>query len=409
MTNEKPKLRAINVHPIQHENQPMLLLDDPLHLSETSIAVPRHLGLLLMLMDGTRDLSGLEASLQVQAGVRLAPGALEYLLAGLDAAYLLDNERFRQARAAAVEAYRSTPFRPLTLDGASFNGSAEVTAAQLQGYLDGLPPAPAEPEGEAAPIRGVISPHIDYQRGGPVYAEVWRAAAEAARQAELVIILGTDHQGGEATLTLTRQSYATPFGVLPTEQGLVDAMAGALGEEAVFGEELNHRHEHSIELAAVWLHYMRGGEAVDLLPILCGSFGAFVAGRGEPASHEPFARAVEVLRPAMDSRRTLVVAAADLAHIGPAFGDRHGVDFIGRAQQRNFDERLMASICAGDAESFFAQIRDDGDRRHICGLPPIYLALRLLGEAQGRQAGYALCPADPQGLSFVSIAGAVLR
>lgn len=409
MTNENPKLRAVNVHPIQHENQPMLLLDDPLHLSDTTIAVPRPLAALLMLMDGTRDAPRLEAALQVQAGVRLGPGLLEQLLAGLDAAFLLDNERFRQARAAAVEAYRAAPFRPLTLDGASFDGRVEMTSAQLQGYIDALPPAPAEPEGEAAPIRGVISPHIDYQRGGPVYAEVWRAAAEAARQAELVIILGTDHRGGEATLTLTRQSYATPFGVLPTEQSLVDALAGALGDEAVYGEELNHRQEHSIELAAVWLHLMRGGEAVPLLPILCGSFGAFVAGQGQPADHEPFARAVEVLRPAMAGRRTLVVAAADLAHIGPAFGDRHGVDFIGRAQQRNADERLMASICAGDAESFFAQIRDEGDRRHICGLPPIYLTLRLLGEVQGQQAGYALCPADPQGLSFVSIAGAVLR
>lgn len=408
MTNENPKLRAVNVHPIQHENQPMLLLDDPLRLSDTSIAVPRPLAALLMLMDGTRDPSRLEAALQVQAGVRLAPGLLEQLVAGLDAAFLLDNERFRQARAAAVETYRAAPFRPLTLDGASFDSRAEMTTAQLQGYLDALPPAP-QFEGEAAPIRGVISPHIDYQRGGPVYAEVWRAAAEAARQAELVIILGTDHRGGEGTLTLTRQSYATPFGVLPTEQSLVDALAGALGDEAVFGEELNHRQEHSIELAAVWLHLMRGGEAVSLLPILCGSFGAFVAGQGQPADHEPFARAVEVLQPAMAARQTLVVAAADLAHIGPAFGDRHGVDFIGRAQQRNADERLMASICAGDAESFFAQIRDEGDRRHICGLPPIYLTLRILGEVRGQQAGYALCPADPQGLSFVSVAGAILR
>lgn len=408
MTNENPKLRAVNIHPIQHENQPMLLLDDPLRLSDTSIAVPRPLAALLMLMDGTRDPSRLEAALQVQAGVRLAPGLLEQLVAGLDAAFLLDNERFRQARAAAVETYRAAPFRPLTLDGASFDGRAEMTTAQLQGYLDALPPAP-QFEGEAAPIRGVISPHIDYQRGGPVYAEVWRAAAEAARQAELVIILGTDHRGGEGTLTLTRQSYATPFGVLPTEQSLVDALAGALGDEAVFGEELNHRQEHSIELAAVWLHLMRGGEAVSLLPILCGSFGAFVAGQGQPADHEPFARAVEVLQPAMAARQTLVVAAADLAHIGPAFGDRHGVDFIGRAQQRNADERLMASICAGDAESFFAQIRDEGDRRHICGLPPIYLTLRILGEVRGQQAGYALCPADPQGLSFVSVAGAILR
>jgi MEMO1 family protein len=409
MTRHKPKLRPVSIHPIQHENQQLLLLDDPLHLSESAIAIPPGLATLLMLMDGTRDEAGLEAAMQVRAGLRLPSGLLAHLLDSLDAAYLLDNDRFRQARAAAVDAFRSAPFRPQTVDGVSSEAGPKA-ATELQAYLDALPPLPSEPQDqEAAPIRGAVCPHIDYQRGGPVYAQVWHAASDAARQAELVIILGTDHRGGEAALTLTRQSYATPFGVLATDQELVDALAAALGEEAVFGEELNHRQEHSIELAAVWLHFLRGGDPVPLLPILCGSFGAFVAGQGEPAAHEPFARAVEVLRPAMAARRTLVVAAADLAHVGPAFGDRHGVDFIGRAQQRNADERLMASICSGDAESFFAQIRDEGDRRHVCGLPPIYLALRLLGDVQGVPAGYDLCPADHQGLSFVSIAGAVLR
>jgi hypothetical protein len=34
--------------------------------------------------------------------------------------------------------------------------------------------------------------------------------------------------------------------------------------------------------------------------------------------------------------------------------------------------------------------------------------LRLLGPSRGEPAGYAVCPADAQGLSYVSIAGAVL-
>ena len=409
MTSENPKLRPVNVQMIQHQNQPMLLLDDPLHLSEAAIAVPQALATLLLLMDGTRNLAGLEAGLQVRAGIRLQPGVLAQLLEALDTAYLLDNDRFRRARAATIEAYRSAPFRPQTVDGIAFETSPEVAAEELQALVDTLPPPATAAEEDGASIRGVVSPHIDYQRGGSVYAEVWRAAADAARRAELAVVFGTDHRGSEAALTLTRQSYGTPFGVLPTDQDLVDALAGVLGDEAAFGEELNHREEHSIELAAIWLHFVRRGEAVPVLPVLCGSFGAFVAGQGEPAAHEPFAQVAHVLQSVMARRRTLVVAAADLAHVGPAFGDAHGVDFIGRAQQRNADERLLASICAGDAEAFFAQIRDEGDRRHICGLPPIYLTLRVLGEAQGRPAGYALCPADPQGLSFVSVAGALLH
>lgn len=385
----------------------MLLLRDPLGLSDMTIAVPQPLAPLLGLMDGARDEAGLEAALQVRAGVRLAPGLLPKLLADLDAAFLLENERFAEARAAALRTYREAPFRPLTLDDASFPPESDAASAHLQAYVDALPPS--EPAASDSPIRGLISPHIDYQRGGPVYAEVWRAAAQAAREAELVLLLGTDHHGDNGTLTLTRQSYATPWGILPTDGDVVEALAAALGEEPALAGELHHRSEHSVELAAVWLHFIRGGEPVPMVPILCGSFGDFVAGHGDPATYEPFAAALSALREAMASRRTLVVAAADLAHVGPAFGDPYGVDFVGRARLRNADERLLEAICKGDAPAFFEQLKAEGDRRHVCGLPPIYLTLRLLDEARGEPAGYALCPADPQATSFVTIAGVILH
>ncbi|MGQ9599389.1 MAG: AmmeMemoRadiSam system protein B [Anaerolineae bacterium] len=405
----KPKLRELEIRPIQYQGQPMVLLRDPLKLSEAILAIPQPLAPVLALMDGTRDEAGLEAALQIRTGVRLAPGLLSKLVTDLDQAYLLDNERFAQAKSEALRAYREAPFRPLTtLDGSGAASDPDQAAAQLQSHIDALLPPASEPTNSAS-VRGLITPHIDYQRGGSVYGEVWRVAAQAAREAELVILLGTDHQGTDRTLTLTLQSYATPWGILPTDQPSVQALAAALGEEAAFAHELHHRSEHSIELAAVWLHFIRDRQPVPLVPILCGSFASFIAGQDDPAKYEPFVVALEILRELMKTRRTLVVAAADLAHMGPAFGDRYGLDFVARAQLRNADERLLATIYAGDATAFFAQLKAEGDRRHICGLPPIYLALRLLEPAQGEPAGYAICPADPQGLSFVSIAGVILR
>jgi len=384
----------------------MVLLRDPLQLCDTNIAIPRALAPLLGMMDGTRDGAGLEAALQVGAGVRLAPGLLARLLSDLDNAYLLDNQRYSAAKAELIRAYRDAPSRPATLGGASFSSEPEQAAAFLQAYVDGLP---SERSGQGTgAIRGLVSPHIDYERGGPVYAEVWTAAGEAAREAELVVVLGTDHQGSAGTLTLTRQSYATPWGVLPTDSKVVDALAGVLGEDEIFAEELHHRGEHSIELAAVWLHFVRNGEPVSMVPILCGHFGDFVAGRADPSEHEPFAAALALLQDVMTMRRTLVVAAADLAHMGPAFGDPYGLDFIGQAQMRNADGRLLEAVCGGDADSFFEQLKAEGDRRHVCGLPPIYLTLRLLEAARGEPAGYDLCPADPQGMSYVTIAGVTL-
>ncbi len=132
---------------------------------------------------------------------------------------------------------------------------------------------------------GLLSPHIDYGRGGEVYAQIWKRAALAAREAELVILLGTDHYGSDL-FSLTRQNYATPYGVLPTDTEIVDRLAAAIGEDAAYAGELRHRGEHSLELVAVWLHHMRAGKPVPLVPILTGSFHPFMEDGIEPQDDE---------------------------------------------------------------------------------------------------------------------------
>jgi AmmeMemoRadiSam system protein B len=106
-------------------------------------------------------------------------------------------------------------------------------------------------------------------------------------------------------------------------------------------------------------------------------------------------------------RRVLVVAAADLSHVGPAFGGQP-VDLLGRARLQAADEMVIERVCAGDASGFFELIRRNGDRNNICGLPPIYLTLRLLNSARGMLVAYARCPADEQSTSWVTIGGILL-
>jgi AmmeMemoRadiSam system protein B len=106
----------------------------------------------------------------------------------------------------------------------------------------------------------------------------------------------------------------------------------------------------------------------------------------------------------------VIVAAADLAHIGPAFGGSFPIDRIRYEQLQVSDEILIETITDGDAAAFFRTIAAEGDRRNICGLPPIYLTLRLLGDnVRGKLTGYDRCPADEEDTSFVSVCGVVLR
>jgi len=217
--------------------------------------------------------------------------------------------------------------------------------------------------------------------------------------------------GSAGSITLTRQHYATPWGVLPTHQGAVDAMVEVLGEEAAFREEVHHRSEHSIELAAVWLHYVRGGVPCQVVPVLCGSFHHFTSGLAHPAEEERFDAVVTALRQALEGRNVLAVSAADLAHVGPAFGDPHPVSESEQRELSAADDELLRACCEGGADAFFQQVAAEQDRRRICGLPPTYLMLRFLGEARGEVVGYAQCPADHDGGygSLVTIAGVLLR
>jgi AmmeMemoRadiSam system protein B len=117
---------------------------------------------------------------------------------------------------------------------------------------------------------------------------------------------------------------------------------------------------------------------------------------------------LEALNAATTGRRVLVVAAADLAHLGPAFGGDE-VDATRRERLRDADDELIERMCAGDWSGFFNAVRRVEDCNNVCGLSPIYLALRMLGGAKGEKISYDLCPADDNDTSFVSVCGVVLR
>ena len=259
----------------------------------------------------------------------------------------------------------------------------------------------------AADIKGIISPHIDFPRGGPIYGNVWATAAPSVEEAELIVILGTDHNGGEGGITLTRQSYETPWGVVPADQDVVDGIVALAGEDAVFAGELRHRGEHSVEAALIWAHYLMMDKPCCVVPILCGSFKSFIHQKVNPSTSSAVSATIEVLRGTIAKRRIIIVAAADLAHVGPAFGDVLPLDLAARARLEAQDRRLMEILTKADPEAFLEEIRTDGDQRRVCGIPPIYITLAVLAGMTGTPAGYAQCPASEDGTSIVSICGMV--
>lgn len=385
----------------------MWLLNDPWRMSDRQILVPQVLAQMLILCDGTRTPEKIHADLCAQIGESIPLTAVISAIDELDNNFLLFNERFEAERQRLLDAYRSQPFRPPALADLSYPSSPQ----ELSGLFDRYGRAHKSSEVSGWHGRGVISPHIDYQRGGPVYAQVWQRAAPSVLEADLVLIFGTDHNGSPGRITLTRQAYATPFGILPADLGLIDHLADALGPESAFAEELNHRTEHSVELSAVWLHHIfvqAGITPCPMVPILVGSFHHFLNNGHHPADDPTFNRFLTALRRETSGRRVLTVGSVDLAHVGPAFGDSFAMDSSRRERLTAEDKRLMDAVTRGDAAEFYRQIWAKQDRNRICGFAPLYLMLRHLDATGGMQVAYEHCAADQTDTSLVSICGILI-
>ncbi|MEZ4656603.1 MAG: AmmeMemoRadiSam system protein B [Caldilineaceae bacterium] len=402
----------MDIKPFHEQGRAYWHLSDPLRLSEHALLLPEHWGALLSFCNGKHDVQTINRLLRAQYGVTMSVAQTQEVINALDQACMLENDRSLAARRQAAAAFRNLPFRPPALAGGAYPAEPESLRRMLDNYLAAAKELPAAAsDGTPTTYRGLLSPHIDYARGGAVYADVWQEAALAAQAADLVIIFGTDHYGNDP-FTLTRQHYATPYGVLPTALPVVDALAETIGAEAAYAGELRHRNEHSLELVAIWLHHMRNGQPCAVVPILTGGFHHFIYNGAQPIHDTLIQDVLKTLAAHCQQRNVLIVASGDLAHVGPAFGGR-ALNAVSRERLQHDDEKLLAQMQQGDANGFFEEIRRVKDGNNVCGVSPIYLTMRLLealnGSVRGAQVAYATCPADAQNTSVVTVGGVLFH
>jgi AmmeMemoRadiSam system protein B len=150
----------------------------------------------------------------------------------------------------------------------------------------------------------------------------------------------------------------------------------------------------------VFLRYLYAGRRdFTIVPILA-SFAHEALARGQGVEQDGavprfFDALIETI--VTSKRRVALVAGADLAHVGPRFGDPAPVSAAERVRIEREDRAMLESVVAGDAGAFFESVARDGDRRRICGLSPIYAVLRVLGGRAGALRHYGQWP-DPQGV-----------
>lgn len=383
-TKGLPKLRDLEAIHYKAQGQDMFCLRDPFHLSDAQLHVSPDVFVIASFFDGTRDIRDVQTEFLRRFGVLIKSEDVQRVVDALEQAHFLEGESFEQWRKSVEAEFRGQPVRQPILAGGCYPEDHRDIGNFLEQFfkVSGGPGLPAARTSDK-PLRGLIVPHIDIRRGGKTYAFGYKAFAEAAPP-ELVVILGVAHAGREALYTLTKKDFETPLGVLKTDPIAVDRLAQKLGQSA-FADEFAHKGEHSIEIQLIWLQHFCRPTAPKLVPVLCGSFHEFVASGTSPRTCEEVRRMIEALGELLrdSSGRVMLLASADLAHIGMKFGDR--VPITDRLLKKNeqMDRRMLEFVQAGDAEGFYEFVKAEKDRRKICGLVAIYTMLAALEAANG--------------------------
>lgn len=404
--DEYPRLRAVEAFPVEHEGEQLIALRDPAGYTSSVVMLSGGVVEIVALFDGSHSVVDIQAELMRRYGEIVPRAEIEELVGGLDEHGFMESPRFAEHRGAIEGEFLASPLRPASHAG----GAYAAEPAELRQAMDAffLPPeGPGPIEWPAAPGRGVvgaIAPHIDFHRGGPAYAWGYRRLAERC-DADLFVIFGTCHAGMADPFALTNKDYETPFGPAAVDRDFVEAVSARAGQD-VFASELAHRSEHSIEFQAVFLRYLFGDRRdVTIVPILASfAHEALANGRG-PEDDPRVPRFLDAVADAIAAsrRRVTVIAGADLAHVGPRFGDPAPVSTEELRRIEREDREMLGAMQAGDPRGFFDAVACDGDRRRICGYSPIYATLRLLGRARGELHRYGQWP-DPQGVvSFASV------
>lgn len=405
-TMEYPKLNPIEAFPVEHEGQRVICLRDPNHVSHKVMLISPETVFIISLFDGINSIEDIQAKCEEKFGERVPSEEMEQLIKQLDDALFLDSEKFREHNKKIIEDFHSSDIRPSSHAGLSYPEDTDELNSWFERFFNEAHNTDPYTK-PTSTLKGLISPHIDFTRGGHLYAKAYRELDDSC-EADTYIIFGTSHYAQvDNPFILTRKGFETPLGISQTNSDFIDRIDGECDWD-LFEGEIAHRTEHSIEFQVAFLQYvLRKKKDYKIVPILCNSFFSLVQQGKSPSEDE---RVSQFLKTFADIVKNLgnsvfIIAGVDMAHVGPKFGDKDKVNdlTLGRIKERDiksleFTEKL-------DAEGFYRSVEDEKDWRKICGLSSIYATLSTIQAEEGKLLGYdqALEPDTGSVVSFASL------
>lgn len=363
-----PMARGVDVTPVRIDaGEICFVLRDRLELAPRPLVLSLPAYFVLLHLNGAHTHDQVAARFHEQFGQPLSRDEFEHLLKTLDESLLLQNKRFAAALAAARAAYAAAATRDNRdrwPDGAALRAEIELMLSRGKAVATGR-------------IAGLIAPHLDYGRGSPCYATAYAALAAQPR-AQRYVILGTNHFGLGPDTVATRKPFRTPLGGAATDAEFLDELAARAGVD-LCEHEFDHAAEHSIELQVHLLQVLRPDGDFAIVPLLCPDPSAMHA-ESDAARLAALARVADALGALVEASRedTVVIASADLSHVGQSFGDEEPTTEERLSAIATSDRALLDMFGSQRSEDVVAQVRAAANPTRICSVGCLYVLARAL-------------------------------
>ena len=400
MDTERPKIREdLDFFPVQSAGATVIMIRDRLGLVEEGKGISPELYKVMTMLDGTRSLRDVQLDLIRQQGGRLISiEEVEALLAKLDSSYLLDSQRYKEARKEIIANFSAQKIRYCSHAGLSYPKEKEELRERLETIV-AAQQVPSFPDGK---ITALVAPHIDLEAGKRVYSNAYQAIKGVTP--ERVIVLGVGHSMAKEMFSLTEKTFETPLGRVETDQKTVRELMKA-GDTIVSRDDFAHRDEHSIEFQLIFLQHILRENPFTIVPILCGSLIRCLPEYTREKYQSIGGDFLRILADAAAGEGTILIAGVDLSHVGPKFGHDMPASFI-IDQSEKHDRQLLHFLCAGSADGLWSESARVEDKYNVCGFSALACLLETLPPSQGHLLGYEISREDPT-RSAVSFAAAI--
>lgn len=377
-----------------------LMLRDTQGVTSSPAVLPMEMVPIVARFTGRSTCEEIARTVSRELGENVPVEVVVRLATELEDALFADGPPFRRARAEIEQRFADADVREASHAGGAYHGEPEKLRAYIEEdclgtFADGA---------ERRQLVGLVAPHIDPWRGARCYGAAYGAlAASLPADVDTFVLVGTSHAPMRAPFALCRKDFATPLGPVIADRESIDALATAAGFDP-YVDQLNHKREHSLEFQAVFLQHLlakAGRSDAKIVPILCG-LGENQRTGTSPASSEDVRKFLDGVRRIVVEKRAIVIAGADLAHVGPRFGDPRPFDVAERGQLDHTDRESLARAEALDAEAFWEHVAGDLDARRVCGLAPVYSLLATLDRGARGVTHHYEQTVDPEEGSIVS-------